>query len=315
MMKKGSRGRDVEWLQIKLNTIVPSYLPPLSADGIFGAKSDARVKEFQKLSRLKIDGIAGRKTLEKMKSARTTFGPGLPPGFNPNEPPTTHGRPSGTNSGKGSDHQTIITTLSEAERKRVLKEAFKDVPDSVASNLEKFIMGKGLALKVVQLAEIAGLASPAVGYAAGAAGGLVLIPKLLLAWIKALETNERMYSTRAWAYTVTAWTHGAPRPQSSPEMLRRFRFSSDQTISARVKAWEKASMQTWQDLEAGYRRQKVSKQSFQLALQLIGLMSRANKGSIKANLCFELLKKREKEFKPGIEKSSWIDGYNVLYPR
>ncbi|NNE98577.1 MAG: peptidoglycan-binding protein [Pyrinomonadaceae bacterium] len=86
-MRRGTRGRNVEWLQIKLNTVTPSYLPVLSADGIFGSKTDARVREFQKLSRLKVDGIAGSNTLAKLKTAPTAFGPALPPNYNPKNPP------------------------------------------------------------------------------------------------------------------------------------------------------------------------------------------------------------------------------------
>ncbi|NES64082.1 MAG: peptidoglycan-binding protein [Okeania sp. SIO2D1] len=52
---RGSRGNDVERLQMTLNEMGYS----LVVDGIFGSNTEAAVKEFQKNSRLEVDGIVG----------------------------------------------------------------------------------------------------------------------------------------------------------------------------------------------------------------------------------------------------------------
>ena len=58
----GTSGQDVRDLQTALNLRPPSSLPILNPDGMFGAKTDARVKEFQGNKGLVADGIVGPKT-------------------------------------------------------------------------------------------------------------------------------------------------------------------------------------------------------------------------------------------------------------
>jgi murein DD-endopeptidase MepM/ murein hydrolase activator NlpD len=57
VLRYGSRGEDVKTLQTLLK---------VTADGIFGVETDRAVKDFQKNSQLKVDGIVGPKTLEKL---------------------------------------------------------------------------------------------------------------------------------------------------------------------------------------------------------------------------------------------------------
>lgn len=56
-IKRGSKGKDVEALQIKLSLLV---------DGIFGPFTEEAVKEFQKKNGLAADGVVGPKTWEKL---------------------------------------------------------------------------------------------------------------------------------------------------------------------------------------------------------------------------------------------------------
>jgi len=58
LVKKGSRGDDVKRLQEALQ---------ISADGIFGPGTEAKVKEFQNKQGLTADGIVGRKTWEALQ--------------------------------------------------------------------------------------------------------------------------------------------------------------------------------------------------------------------------------------------------------
>lgn len=58
-VRSGSRGADVTYLQQRLAAL--GYKPG-TADGIFGSKTLAAVKAFQKEHRLTVDGIVGTKT-------------------------------------------------------------------------------------------------------------------------------------------------------------------------------------------------------------------------------------------------------------
>lgn len=64
-LKYGSRGTNVKTLQKALNMIQNSGL---SVDGIFGTKTQAAVKKFQKNNSLSQDGIVGPKTKAKFKA-------------------------------------------------------------------------------------------------------------------------------------------------------------------------------------------------------------------------------------------------------
>jgi peptidoglycan hydrolase-like protein with peptidoglycan-binding domain len=64
-------GDDVKIMQANLNKISklalqPSTFPPLLKDGVFGPRTCRRVKEFQRLNRLRIDGIIGPKTKDML---------------------------------------------------------------------------------------------------------------------------------------------------------------------------------------------------------------------------------------------------------
>lgn len=62
-IKKGSKGTGVCWLQWWLK--LWSY--DISADGIFGVKTDAAVKDFQRRLGLTVDGLVGIKTKNALK--------------------------------------------------------------------------------------------------------------------------------------------------------------------------------------------------------------------------------------------------------
>jgi hypothetical protein len=61
MLRLGSSGPAVTQLQQALNA-GPSALPELAVDGAFGSKTNARVREFQRSSKLAQDGIVGPNT-------------------------------------------------------------------------------------------------------------------------------------------------------------------------------------------------------------------------------------------------------------
>lgn len=78
MLKKGMRGTDVRDMQIMLNALGHDCG---TADGIFGAKTVAAVKEFQTAEGLTVDGIAGQDTLERLaaRAAAPSDGPTVDP--------------------------------------------------------------------------------------------------------------------------------------------------------------------------------------------------------------------------------------------
>ena len=69
LLKNGSRGNEVKKLQENLNKLGFNCG---TADGIFGVKTEAAVKAFQKANGLAVDGIAGPKTLSKIEELLKT---------------------------------------------------------------------------------------------------------------------------------------------------------------------------------------------------------------------------------------------------
>ena len=78
-LANGSTGSAVKHVQESLNFVAQSAavpaqaggtrLPLLIADGIFGAKTAARVKELQTKVRIKVDGIVGPQTASAIAAA------------------------------------------------------------------------------------------------------------------------------------------------------------------------------------------------------------------------------------------------------
>lgn len=69
-IKEGDTGRDVEYIQIRLNRISQNYpaIPKIpSSDGFFDASTTAAVKEFQRIFNLTPDGIVGNATWYKIQ--------------------------------------------------------------------------------------------------------------------------------------------------------------------------------------------------------------------------------------------------------
>jgi hypothetical protein len=86
-LRYGSRGNYVQMLQQGLNQL-PSALPALATDGIFGTKTVARVREFQSKQNLAIDGIVGPNTWGVLLDLLgKLIGLGQPPTSPPKAPP------------------------------------------------------------------------------------------------------------------------------------------------------------------------------------------------------------------------------------
>lgn len=61
-IRRGSKGQLVRDLQTRLRTRYPAYARGVLTDGDFGPRTEAAVKEFQRRSRLAVDGIVGPRT-------------------------------------------------------------------------------------------------------------------------------------------------------------------------------------------------------------------------------------------------------------
>ena len=209
-----------------------------------------------------------------------------------------------------------VTDLTDAERKQLFDEAFKDVPSNVRRDWEKFLSSPGTLLKGVQLVELTGLIAPGAAWASGVLGGFYFYYSAIKSVAAALNTNERMYGFRGWAYTTTAWAFNEHKPTSSPEELEKYKkFSSDSTVERRELAWKTLSDKAWQNLERGYKKENVSKETWQMGLQFEGYKNKQCFGTLKEKLCHKLLKSLENEFDPGIQRELWQDGYKTLYPK
>lgn len=67
VLQKGSNGPDVVEVQGRLNNfhvfrVGGQHYPPLVTDGLYGDRTEQRVREFQQISHLKVDGIVGNQT-------------------------------------------------------------------------------------------------------------------------------------------------------------------------------------------------------------------------------------------------------------
>ena len=77
-LRYGNRGSEVATLQEGLNKL-PSNLARLVVDGIYGAKTVGRVKEFQRANFLSVDGITGPITWELFFKLLSKINSGPPP--------------------------------------------------------------------------------------------------------------------------------------------------------------------------------------------------------------------------------------------
>ena len=64
LLRRGSKGDKVKYLQYKL---LSKFYNPGEIDGVFGAKVDNAVRQFQRANGLGVDGIVGPKTWAKLK--------------------------------------------------------------------------------------------------------------------------------------------------------------------------------------------------------------------------------------------------------
>jgi hypothetical protein len=62
LLRRGNMGNGVAAVQFALNSLT-AFMPKLKTDGVFGPKTDERVRQHQSAQRLKPDGVVGRVTI------------------------------------------------------------------------------------------------------------------------------------------------------------------------------------------------------------------------------------------------------------
>lgn len=82
----GMKGPDVSALQSRLNAASTGGTP-LAIDGVFWSKTERRVKQFQEANQLKVDGIVGPRTWERLLGDRPAPAPQLDEPFCDNTNP------------------------------------------------------------------------------------------------------------------------------------------------------------------------------------------------------------------------------------
>ena len=325
LIRRGSRGRDVEKLQKHLDQLFPLKHPSIlrpdgSADGIFGPQTKEWVQEFQRTPpAIDDDGVVGPITWQKLKDKLPlSFSGGV---INDIEENKTKKQLKG-NLWERWPPERAFSDLSAKQKEQFLDELLID--DNIRScSFFRFIQNhmlflSGSTLKLVQCVELV-ISIPSTTFlttvVAGPMNVLITTISGVLAWKDAISTNTDMYAVRAWAYTVTAWAMGKNRPLSSPYMLHKFEnFSSEGKVALRKEAWHKMSMKTWNELESMSVRFHTSKLMMQLAIQFQA-DNQPKGNSIEEKLCYRLLKSREADFGGKMKTINWEQGYEILYPR
>jgi peptidoglycan hydrolase-like protein with peptidoglycan-binding domain len=62
VLRRGDYGQGIDMVQLALNNHPPTQLAALKVDGVFGMKTEVRVREFQRNNGLEVDGVVGEKT-------------------------------------------------------------------------------------------------------------------------------------------------------------------------------------------------------------------------------------------------------------
>lgn len=89
-IKNGSVGLSVAYCQNLLNARLATQ-PCLWVDGIFGMKTDARVRQYQMMKRLQVDGVVGGETWKSLEEGPPRIVKRPSPGLTDSQIPATAG--------------------------------------------------------------------------------------------------------------------------------------------------------------------------------------------------------------------------------
>lgn len=273
MLRRGSRGDDVVWLQGLLNSIRQGGDAPLKVDGIFGANTAARVKQFQGRFGLQVDGIVGPDTFHHLlvvedpfgygRDAGVVHGPALPPPGPDGPPPAPEGRkpqPPGAPNTRPGPRAMSEAEVRAAMRANLSPRGMDWVMQSAHGKTLVFWLSRGADVGKIAAAcgvldgVYIGASGVALGPMAGVVGAILFPIGAAFAWERAVTTNERHYGWMATCYAATHWIFSDTpnRPMTRSEDARaRHDWLRDEAGMARLDdAWRRAWAEQMRRMEA-----------------------------------------------------------------
>ena len=211
--------------------------------------------------------------------------------------------------------------LSDQEKKKLIKDILGNNHSAVGKNFpifSKLIDGLGAFNDAMSAAELIPslntlLSSPVASSIVSNASffGVLLFPVAqTINLINANQTGHRLYSYRAIAYTITAWTFGKPVPMQSARIISNmttgFPSKSKEEIAEYHAVWKSTSASVIQQLNQIPMKTNVSKGHVLAIFRALG-NNDAN------TLCLELLKSFEQQIKDANVKRVWVSNYRIGY--
>lgn len=265
MLRRGSRGDDVVWLQGLLNVLRRGGDMKLKVDGIFGGNSDARVRQFQGRHGLAVDGIVGPNTFNMLLILEDPYGygvdvgvyegPALPPGGAapanaPNPPLAAPAKPKAAPKTKPSP-----TSLDQSKVREMLKSNLSPSGWNWLRNQDRFGDLVFVLSRIADVGKIAnacgiidgvliGARGVALGPLSAMIGGFLFPIGATMSWKKAVTTNERHYGWLAVSYAATHWvfspTPGQRMTRSKEARERHEWLRDDRDMALLDTAWRTA---------------------------------------------------------------------------
>jgi hypothetical protein len=169
-----------------------------------------------------------------------------------------------------------------------------------------------------------------IGFVGGTMAGVssaILAPvgvilSSMMSITNAYTLSQRGFSMRAFAYSLTAWAFGDPfPPEPSQEHLKSIlqgkpQGEIEEIRRVHIDAWEKVCSSTNNAIEKEVLKSELP---YAEANELRRAAFRAfvhdkPEGERRKAFTIEVLKGFEMEFATGIERQSWVAGYNIEYP-
>lgn len=301
LLRRGSRGPEVEKLQSDLNRIGSSRFPPLVVDGAYGPLTEGRVREFQGQAQIKVDGIAGPQTQAAIAGKLAALGVTSPRDISPSTPTPT------------STPQRPVSQLTPKERAKLIREYSKDY-DALRRGWGRYVdwlaLGGSRFNDLVSLGRAVGVMDSMAGLSGGMgiAGIFLWYYSAINAWAKALNAGRQTYGYRGAAYGATAWFLDRPRVDRSRTILARIQqFRPDKDIHLYHEEWRKAwdrNVQVLRDHDFGGESHQMVKETFKAAFN-----------DDHRALCREMLEGFERaQLVSAQQLAVWRSNYHVVYP-
>lgn len=303
MLRRGSRGDLVRQLQEDLNRIKSASDPLLGTDGIFGARTESRLRSFQERYALQVDGIAGPKTLSKLDAVARQ----APKSSAPSAAPKAAAAPRALSPSEMSPeevHEFIRQYSDDYER---LRRGLGSKLDTFATWAGFIIDAQGF-LEAVGFLDKAFKTSTASTASAGVSffGVFVMTYTFLREWEHALRSGELVYGYRAAAYAATAWAFERP-------MLNGSRTIRQRAVDMRGEERGQKLDEAWKESTDRVRLHLQTKHFDGTSPQLVKRTIQALYGNQPGPYCRDLLREFDSRISPQ-HIAVWRDNHHIVYP-